>query len=346
MITQARLTELLTELPRRTIGVVGDLGLDGYWYADMTRSVLSRETPRFPRPIVRESYAPGAGANVARNLRVLGVGRVLVFSVLGDDWRGMLLQRELERYGVTTDALLRTSGRVTPTFVKPILLGYDSQQEDARIDFENVRPLTPALEEALISTVTRHLPRLDALLVADQLDANGVITDRVREALNHLAAEHPQPLFIADSRRRIGLFRHMLLKPNRVEAVAALAPDADPRTVSREELIRIGQTLSRRSERPVVITLGGNGALLCDGETSHHLPPAPVRPPLDPVGAGDAFVAALAAALTAGADLVEAGTVANLAAAVTVEKLNQTGTASPDELLARCDMALKAEATP
>jgi sugar/nucleoside kinase (ribokinase family) len=60
-----------------------------------------------------------------------------------------------------------------------------------------------------------------------------------------------------------------------------------------------------------------------------------VRPPLDIVGAGDAFLAWLAAGLSAGAAPAEAGALANLAAAVTVEKLNQTGTASPDEILAR-----------
>ena len=90
-----RLRALLHSLPGKTIGVVGDLGLDAYWYADMTISVISRETPLFPRPVIREEYSPGAGANVAHNLADLGVGRVIAFSVLGDDWRGQILRREM-----------------------------------------------------------------------------------------------------------------------------------------------------------------------------------------------------------------------------------------------------------
>ena len=57
----------------------------------------------------------------------------------------------------------------------------------------------------------------------------------------------------------------------------------------------------------------------------------------DTVGAGDTFISALAGTLAVGGSPWEAGVIANLAAAVTVEKLNQTGTASPDEILTKYD---------
>ena len=75
-LERARLETILEQIHHRRVGVVGDFVLDGYWYADMTRSHLSRETPHFPRPVVRESYGPGAGANVAQNLRALGVAEL------------------------------------------------------------------------------------------------------------------------------------------------------------------------------------------------------------------------------------------------------------------------------
>lgn len=56
--------------------------------------------------------------------------------------------------------------------------------------------------------------------------------------------------------------------------------------------------------------------------------------PIDPVGAGDAAMAALLAGLCAGADPVEAAELAALCAAITVRKLGTTGEAYPDELLA------------
>ena len=341
-LTKTRLNEILTRCPAHHIGVIGDLGLDAYWYADMTRSFLSRETPRFARPVVREVYAPGAGANVADNLKALGVGHVTVFSVLGDDWRGALLRRVMAERGIDTAHLVVTPERFTTTYIKPMLTGYDSQQEDARLDFENANPLTPTLEDALLTALERQLPSLDALLVADQLEVNGIVTGRVRDALNAMARAHPDKFFLVDSRLRIGQYEHMVLKPNWVEAIAAVDPGRDPRSVPRAALADVAARLNARTGRPVFVTLSEDGVLAyADGE-ARHLPAGPTRPPLDPVGAGDTFIAALAGALTAGATPWEAGALANLAAAVTVEKLNQTGTASPEEILARHKLATNA----
>jgi rfaE bifunctional protein kinase chain/domain len=338
-LSRERLEEILNRLPERAVGVIGDLGLDAYWYADMTRSFLSRETPLYARPVVREEYSPGAGANVADNLQALGVGKVMVFSVLGDDWRGVILRKEMAQRGIIVECLISSVQRSTTTFIKPILMGYDSQQEDARVDFENAEPLSPELEDALVDSVAAHLSNLDGLLVADQLDVNGVITERVRAALNQLAADHADKVFVVDSRQRIGEFRHMCLKPNWVEAAAAVYPDRDPRGIDREELIHIGHALSERTGRPTFLTLSEDGVLVCAGGEHRHVPIPPVRPPLDPVGAGDSFISALAATLVAGGTPWEAGAMANLAAGVTVEKLNETGTASPDEVRVRYDLA-------
>ena len=175
----------------------------------------------YARPVVREEYSPGAGANVADNLQALGVGQVVVLSVLGDDWREVILRREMVKRGIIVDQLIVSRQRSTTTFIKPVLMGYDSQQEDARVDFENAEPLPPELEAALIDRIASRLPGLDAILVADQLDVNGVITDGVREALNQLAADHPDRIFVADSRQRIGLFHNMVLKVRNVHVIEA-----------------------------------------------------------------------------------------------------------------------------
>ena len=342
-LSRDRLVTLLDRAASLRVGVVGDLGLDAYWYADMTISHLSRETPRFPRPVLREVYSPGAGANVADNLSALGVARVTAFSVLGEDWRGAILRQVMAERGIETDLLLSSPRRNTTAYIKPILLGYDNQQEDARLDFENAEPLPEDAEARLIECLMRHLPELDAVLVADQLDVHGIVTPRVRETLNGLAVAHPRVRFAVDSRQHIGLFRAMALKPNWAEATAAVRPDCDPRSLTTEEMATIGRTLSAQARRPVFITLSERGVLVCEEATCTHVPTAPVRPPLDPVGAGDTFIAALAVALAAGATPCEAGALANLAAAVTVEKLNTTGTATPQEILARYALAEAAQ---
>jgi len=357
-LTLTRLQEILAHFADLRIGVIGDMGLDAYWSVDMTRSHLSRETPHFPRPVVAERYAPGAGANVAQNLAAAGVGQVSVFTVVGSDpWAG-LLYGELKRLGIETGGMFSAPGRRTVTYIKPLLMGYASQQEDARLDFENTLPLPATAEDDLLRQLQLALPQLDAVIVTDQLEEYGVITERVRAWLNDLALRDPAKIFLVDSRARIGLYRGMWLKPNALEAAAAiLAGGAAPETDS-DGLAAIGQALSRGSGRPVFITRGEDGALVCDasplrctlevsasavrapvgqpqGGKATPIAAAPVSPPLDVVGAGDTFMAALAAGLAAGATPTEAAALANLAAAVTVEKLNQTGTASPGEILER-----------
>ncbi len=323
----ARLQEILAHFAPLRTAILGDLALDAYWDVDMTRSRLSRETPHFPRPVVAERYAPGAGANVAQNLAALGLAQVDVFSVVGPDpWAG-LLRAQLERRGIGTDGMFSAAGRRTPAYIKPLLMGYNSQQEDARLDFENTTPLPAAAEDELLRRLHLALPELDVLIVADQLEEFGVVSPRVRARLNELALHHPSKIFLVDSRTRIGQYRGMWLKPNALEAATA-APGADSPAAA-------GQTLSRAAGRAALVTLSENGVLVCTPEDAVLVPAAPVRPPLDVVGAGDTFLAALAAALAAGASTMEAAALANLAAAVTVEKLHQTGTAAPAEILER-----------
>lgn len=343
VLTKDRLSQILSKFQGLKTGVIGDIGLDAYWYVDMTRSHLSRETPHFPRPVIRENYSPGAGGNVAQNLTALGVGEVMVFSVFGEDIWGILLKGELEKNAINTNAILTRKERRTTAYIKPMLMGYNSQQEDARLDFENPEPLSATLEDQLLAALENQINRLDALLVADQLEINGIITPGIRQRLVELAADHPEICFLVDSRQWIGLYHHMVMKPNWVEAVTAAAPDRDPRHVKWTEMEKIGKRLAQQSVRPVFITLSEEGVLVCTENEPEQIPAAPVNPPLDVVGAGDTFIATLAASLSAGATPWEAGAIANLAAGVTVEKLNQTGTATPEEIMARYDLAVTQE---
>ena len=72
---------------------------------------------------------------------------------------------------------------------------------------------------------------------------------------------------------------------------------------------------------------------LLDERGEGHLPAA-TREVADVTGAGDTVIATLALALAAGADMVEAATLANAAAGVTVSKFGPAGV-SPAENCAR-----------
>jgi len=334
-LTFSRLKDILESLKDLRIMVVGDFGLDIYWYADMTRSDLSRETPRYTRPIVKETYSPGASGNICCNVKALGVKEVFAVTVLGEDWRGQILKEKLHENGIFLEHLVVSPQTVTPTFIKPILCGWDTQQEDSRVDFINYKPMPEQLETKLIQNIELLAPKVDAVIVEDQMTQNGVVTNKVRESLICLAEKYSEKVFVADSRERIGLFRNMVLKPNRVEAVKAVQPSRNPLDVGENELIEIGKELQKKAKRSIYVTLSEKGALLITESDHYHIPAAPTKPPIDPVGAGDTFISALTSCLASGSTPIEAGIIANLAAAVILKKLNITGTASSQEILSK-----------
>ncbi|MGQ9502018.1 MAG: bifunctional heptose 7-phosphate kinase/heptose 1-phosphate adenyltransferase [Anaerolineae bacterium] len=337
MLSRTRLQEILKAIRNVRIGIVGDFTLDGYWYVDMVRAQLSREAPLYNRPVVRETYSAGGCANVAVNVAALQPREAWAFTVLGEDWRGLLLRQVLSAAGLRLEATLTCATNwVTPFYGKVILMGYDTQQEDARVDFINTYPLPDTTLDAMLEQITSLLPTLDAIIIADYQPV-GVVPERMVRALNQMAEAHPQVIFAADSRTNIAQFQGMVIKPNSVEATQMWFPGRRPDEVTEQQLTEAGLRAQANTGRPVYITCGERGALLCAAEGYAHIPAMPVAPPIDTVGAGDTFLAALTTALAAGATPWEAGWLASLAAAVTIRKLHTTGTATPEEIMAVYD---------
>ena len=324
-MNKAELKELLKRVHRGRVGLIGDLCLDMYWVADMKKSQLSRETPHFPLPVVRERYAPGGAGNVACNMAALKPGKLQVLGVVGKDWRGQLLLQALQEQGVPTERIL-TADRVTNTYIKPLKTGIsDVVYEDPRLDFENYTPLSRDTEMDLLEALEQTAGEVDVLCVSDQMEF-GCITPKIRR---YLCALGKQGLpVIVDSRSRGGEYTNVILKPNEVEAAAILG-----RTIETEDDAHdLCKVLSRKTHADAVITLGGRGSVLCVSGNTVHCPAYPVEPPLDFCGAGDTFLSGLGVFLAAGASLQQAAEAATLCSAVTVKKLHTTGTATAQEI--------------
>ena len=135
-LSRERLSFLLDRMKDCRAVLLGDRCLDVYWFAEMTKSKLSRETPHFPLPVEREGMSAGAGGNAAVNLATL-CDHVTPVGIIGDDWRGESLCRVFRERGVPTDHVLSLRGRVTNAYCKPMRHGYAGMDvEDPRLDFE------------------------------------------------------------------------------------------------------------------------------------------------------------------------------------------------------------------
>ena len=337
-MSRRRLTELLEGVGKVRAALIGDVCLDVYWSADLTRSVLSRETPHFPLPVTQERMSPGAGGNAAANMSALTARPATVAGVIGDDWRGACLKRELTRAGIDVAGLIELPGRFTNAYCKPMRRGYAGVEiEDPRLDFESYQPLPHKAELALAEALERIAQDTDVLCVSDQFQF-GCVTPFVRERIIALARAGLR--VVADSRSRIGEFAGATLKPNEIECACAVGyPGALP-SASDEELAVVAdaaEALAAQTGSDVCVTLGERGCLVCRDEKCVFIEAAPVEPPVDAVGAGDCFLSAFSLALASGASFPEAGFFGNLAASVSVKKLGVTGTATAEEILARYD---------
>jgi len=194
------------------------------------------------------------------------------------------------------------------------------------------------MEERIIGSIEGLLHTLDALILIDQVDEKdcGAVTQAVVKRIADIAPQHRRVIFWADSRRRIGTFRNVIIKPNQFEAVGweNAPPDA---SVGIDELVRAVTRLREQNGAPVVATRGPEGMLVSDPEPT-LVPGVRVPGPIDSTGAGDSATAGTVLALAAGATLPEAAVVGNLVASITVQQLATTGVARPDQLLPRLAM--------
>lgn len=328
-MTDVDLQSLLTRFADRDILVVGDFFLDRYLDIDPNMAEMSIETGLEARQVVGIRNQPGAAGTVTSNLCALGVGHIRALGVIGDDGQGYDLKMGLQKTGVDTTGLIETVDRFTPTYTKPMNLQTGAEME--RLDIKNRHPLSVDLEDQVIAALNRLVPEVQGVIALDQVQEHncGVLTNRVTDALAHLAKQFPEKIFFADSRTRIMDFKHVILKPNRDEARLAMASDWDG------NLHDCARAFSVQTGRPAFVTLGDEGILVANGSALTHIKGIAVPPPIDIVGAGDSVSASVVSALCAGASLAEAALLGVLVSSITVQQIGTTGTASPEQVLGR-----------
>jgi rfaE bifunctional protein kinase chain/domain len=312
--------EILAEFPKLRVLVVGDVCLDRWCRYDPALALPSRETgiPRIG--VVSTEVTPGAAGTIANNLAALGAGRISILGMAGDDGFGYELRRALSARGISPDLLVDATG--VPTFTYTKLINRDTEIEDyPRIDFVYTQELPAHVERELVARFERVAADYDVILVSDQAetDQGGVVTPAMREAIGRAGA-----LVWVDSRLRPEHFRKAVVKPNRDEAEAACH-----RILGRVDY----PELRRRLAAPaLIVTHGGDGALVVTPDGERWVATTPVENPVDICGAGDSFSAGAALTLKVTGDPIQAAQFGNRVAAVTIMKKG-TGTACPEEIV-------------
>jgi len=340
-----RLKRLVPRFKGNRIGVVGDVMLDRYLWGSATR--LSPEAAVPVVDFAEQSECLGGAGNVAANLAALGA-RAEMFGVVGEDEPGHALRSCLRAARVEDRGVLVDKSRVTTVKTRVIA----RHQQIVRIDHERRDPLLPATEEKLLRQLFTALKRLGALVLSDY--DKGLITDAFAERILSACHQLKVPVFVKPKTSRLYAYRG-------ARAIVCNAKEAGffvTRSLTDEKSVEeAGRALlAHFGCSAVVITRGEKGMSVFEESSPRHVTipatsfevtyarvgqagierGATGRQVFDVTGAGDTVLSVLALALTAGASLLDAAILANIAAGVVVGKLG-TASVSPRELITALD---------
>ncbi len=246
-------------------------------------------------------HGGGKGANQAVAAARLGA-RVRMVGAVGADANGDDALRELVAEGIDVAAVARLQD--VPTGVALIAVDAAGENQIAVASGANAEVTTDALSLSPTGGVVLLNHEIPASAVAAAATAAAAAGWRV--VLN------PAPARALDAGV---LAAAPLLTPNASEA-EQLTGEPDPAAAAR--------ALSALTGAPVLVTLGGDGALLLDGGETLRLPAGAARV-VDTTGAGDTVNGALAAELAAGRGLAEAARFALAAAALSTQGAGARG---------------------
>jgi D-beta-D-heptose 7-phosphate kinase / D-beta-D-heptose 1-phosphate adenosyltransferase len=301
--------------------VVGDFILDEMVYGDAER--LSPDAPVPVLLVKRRDVMPGGAANVCMDLAALR-GRVIAFGVVGTDSTARNMRDALTQAGIDASGLIEDGSR--PTTLKQNLIGLAQSrhpQKMFRVDEESREPICDATQNKLLAAFEKQLASADVVILEDY--AKGVCTPELCQRIIALSRDAKKPVFV-DPARGVDPLRYKgatTITPNRTEAELAAGVPTSKENDAAHNAALAKRLLDLLDLQCVVLTLDRHGALLLGREGSREAAPICIptqaREVYDVSGAGDMFLAGLAAARANGCAWDDSVRFANAAAGLEVE---------------------------
>lgn len=268
----------------KSILLVGDAILDVYIHGVSAGLGLGTNVPRVQETNTVISY--GGNGLVARNLLELG-GKVFFVSVIGDDQEARyyddLKHPHLEKYFVVD--------KTRPTIVKRRIFADGVRL--LHLNRADHRDVDSQVERKVINCIRSLVKKVDVVVVMDP--QHGLLTKNIVSELIGLGKKYSLPVHI-DFQISHRNSNHILYKgghtiflnENEVKAV-------DPRfnILKAEESLKVIQ--KKLNIENIVVKLGPRGSVAIVNRIFIKTPGVKVKS-VDPVGAGDAFLAAFSLA--------------------------------------------------
>lgn len=314
-ITRAAVGELLAGMTGRRVLVIGDPVLDRYVHCDSLG--VASDSPVLDVTPIREDWYLGAAGLIAAQAAALGAD-VTYLTALGADPEAERFRAALERLTITP---LLPELEERPLYVKTRYLVEEAKV--FKVNAGRYAPLSTKAVRRLVEVLAERAGDFDGWILSDF--GYGFFATELIETIPEIAGRAGVPYFFDVSRTGAGTLLKLpgpaLATPTEEELRFALGDRESGLSNLASRYYR--QTGARR----LMITLGKRGVVLFEppreGEArlgSDYLPSL-AQHLVDPVGAGDVFMATAALTCLAGGSTALASYLGSCAAALHVRRL-------------------------
>lgn len=259
---------------------------------DYISQVENFEIGKINRTKTEKILPGGKGLNVSTVLKNLGIESTALGFIAG--FTGEELKRRIEEKGIKTDFIKVEKG-ITRINVKissneeTALNGNGPEitEEDINKLLEKIEKITKEDMVILAGNIPRCINNDIYEIICKTLEKNNVtfVVDATKELLMNVLKYKP-----------------FLIKPNKEE----LEETFKEKIETKEEIIVHAKKLQQMGARNVLISLGGEGAILVTTEEKEYYSKAPKGKVLNTVGAGDSMVAGFIAGYEYSGDFEQA----------------------------------------
>lgn len=234
----------------------------------------------------------GKGINVSKVLGNLGIESTALGFVAG--FTGDEIVRRVEQMNIRSD-FIRLSDGVSRINVKL-----------KSIDGTEINGAGPVISEEMSGQLMKKLDRLqegDTLVLAGSIPVS-MPDDIYRRIMEMLDGR--DVMIVVDATKELLLnvlpYHPFLIKPNNHELGAIFGVEL----LTREAVVPYAEELQKKGARNVLVSLGGEGAVLIAEDGQIYMSPAPEGVLVNSVGAGDSMVAGFLAGWLAQKDYAHA----------------------------------------
>lgn len=293
----------------KNVLVIGDAMLDAYMWGEIER--MSPEAPIPVVDILKREKRLGGAANVALNLKSLGINPVLL-TLTGKDSKAEEFIDLMRASDLVIDGILQDDNRKTTQKTRIIAKG----KHVLRVDEEDVFDF---LDTQLVLNCIAQLHQQYQFDVVIFEDYNkGLLSEEIIKGCITFCKNKGIKTIVDPKKKNFFAFKGVdVFKPNLKEITEGLNTTCNPENI--EELIDVCTTLKDKLfVDSIFLTLSEHGVfILSDQEHISH--PSFNRNIVDVSGAGDTVVSVASLALACGLENKDLALIANLAGGLVCE---------------------------